>query len=737
MITIFKKMLLEQNLLVQDAIKKSWGKISPVWPLKNLIAVNPLQGFEELPIEKALIEGVAYFQQADLPVPMYAVNRETIKWLQAFFDQAQATIYMPMQNHGLYVAWKNVARFDEKLYGKDIIKQKWITELPECPEQAVFELLTSLEIPVKDWEQFLILMLTTLPGWAAYIKYRTDWSGSDYSYSNKVSQADYLAIRLATAFLLWPESKLLLKWHQKAKEKALLKKSPMENIELFENKYQRFLLKNILPQSPAEQRTPLVQLVFCIDVRSEPFRRALESTGDYETYGFAGFFGIPVSIKDNVTHETYGSCPVLLLPQHKVCKTKHFSNKEELKKDYDRYIILKTFKQFYQSLKYNFTTPFALVETLGLYAGAWMALRTFFPITACDIKKSISSCIRPLPVMPPDYSTDDIKFTDQCTYAESALRMMGLTKDFSSMVVLCGHGSTTQNNAYATALDCGACAGRHGGANACILAKILNDIKVRKALFENGVIIPESTCFIGAEHNTTTDEVILYGLKDLQTLDKLKNDLKTAKELNSQWRCKEMDVEKNSDSVCHTLSRSNDWAQVRPEWGLAGNAAFIVGPRYLTKNSNLKGRAFLHSYDYTQDIQGASLRTILTAPMVVAQWINMQYLFSTLDNVAYGSGSKITHNITGKLGIMQGSASDLMNGLALQSVYSTDSQAYHQAQRLITLVYAPRNLIENVILTEKVLIKLFGNGWALLTCIDPETQQSYFLRRDLTWQKTD
>jgi uncharacterized protein YbcC (UPF0753/DUF2309 family) len=186
-----------------------------------------------------------------------------------------------------------------------------------------------------------------------------------------------------------------------------------------------------------------------------------------------------------------------------------------------------------------------------------------------------------------------------------------------------------------------------------------------------------------------------------------------------------------------TKLRSIDWSQPRPEWGLAGNAAFIIGPRSLTKNIDLEGRCFLHSYDYAQDVECNSLNVILTAPMVVAQWINAQYLLSTMNNVAYGAGSKITKNITGKIGVMQGNASDLMTGLPLQSVYISDSEAYHEMQRLMTVVYAPRAMLDKIIAKQEILKKLFGNGWVRLTCIDPSDNQIYFLNEDIKWQSTN
>lgn len=186
----------------------------------------------------------------------------------------------------------------------------------------------------------------------------------------------------------------------------------------------------------------------------------------------------------------------------------------------------------------------------------------------------------------------------------------------------------------------------------------------------------------------------------------------------------------------HIQTRACDWAQTRPEWGLAGNAAFIIAPRAFTQNLDLEGRCFLHSYDYTQDPTGTSLTTILTAPMVVAEWINMQYLFSTLNNAAYGSGSKVTQNITGKIGVMQGNASDLMTGLALQSVYRRDEQRFHQPLRMMTVVLAPKAMLDKIIDQQPMLQKLFGHGWVHLVCIEPNTHMIYRLNRDFTWENS-
>ena len=728
---------------MEHIIKESWKIIAPFWPLKNLIAVNPLQGLEDLPFEEALGKASHYFESKEIPTSMEAVNLETIKWLQVFLDSGQATISMPNREEGLYNAWCKLAKFDKKL--------KEIEKLPSSPKEAIKSCLDLLKINQAERIEFLTLLLTTLPGWASHIKYLTNWSDSN---PYPVSQADYLAVRIAITYLLWPDAKELLEWQGYIHKKRNL------SLEANEKIYRSRLLKeliaapsltNIKPEIGDLMNIPDAQLVFCIDVRSEPFRRTLEKVGNYETFGFAGFFGIPVEIENIVTGNSYASCPVLLQPKHRVTEHPNCSHKE-----HNKYSLSRNLKLFYQSLKYNFTTAFALVETLGILSGIWMFMRSFMPSFVYSINKSIRSDNNYTP------SLDNINFSDQCSYAESALRMIGLTKNFAPLVVLCGHGSATENNAFATALDCGACGGRHGASNARILATILNDVKVRGNLAQKQILIPEETIFIAAEHNTTNDEVKLYNCisdvipdedsvfdrgscedklirstvisaySDLPGMTKRLNiDLKTAQNINSKSRCNQMDVEGESK---HTKLRSIDWSQARPEWGLALNAAFIIAPRSLTKNIDLEGRCFLHSYDHTQDVDGTSLNVILTAPMVVAQWINAQYLFSSLNNIAYGAGSKITKNITGKIGVMQGNASDLMTGLPLQSVYISDKEAYHEIQRLMTVVYAPRIMIDKIIAKQDILKKLFGNGWVTLSCIDPNDNKVYFLKRDMKWE---
>ena len=719
------------------AIARSWSKIAPFWPLKNLIAVNPISGFEDLKFEDGLTNANAYFQQQEIPVDLLHVNRESIKWLQAFFDEGQATIPMPLRVKGLLESTLTLLQFDKEIIGNDKQKILWLKKLPDNSEAVVAETLSLLGIQPADQEQFLTLMLTTLSGWAAHIQYRTNWADAqDAKHPHPVTQTEYLAFRIVLTYLIWPNAKELLIWHRRAVEATDIS-SRYNDVIYNETTYRQALLKQLEATQPSQKETRAeAQLVFCIDVRSEPFRRALESHGNYETFGFAGFFGVPVSIGNTVTGESYASCPVLLKPAYEVQEKPNCSH-QSCDNSHKR---LKGIKKLYQSLKYNFTTPFALVETLGLTSGIWMSIRSLIPNNAASIQSAIKKSLAPDYSVTPDISS--IPHRQQVAFGTGALKMMGLTENFAPLVVFCGHGSTTENNAYATALDCGACGGRHGAPNARILASILNDHEVRSEIRTLGIDIPNDTIFLAAEHNTTTDEVELYseGISDrfATQLQALKQSLEFARNENSLWRSRQMGVMTNEREASKaTALRAKDWAQVRPEWGLARNAAFIVGPRWLTRDIDLEGRSFLHSYEWEKDMDGSSLTTILTAPMVVAQWINSQYFFSTLDNVAFGGGSKITKNITGKIGIMQGNASDLMNGLPLQSVFKSDDEPYHNPIRLTVVVYAPKTKIGEIIMQQQILQKLFGNGWVHMICHDPQEKQKYQLNRDLTWDHTN
>jgi len=711
--------------------------VAPVWPLKTFIAVNPLQGLEGRPFEHAVLLAGRYRdldRRADAGVA--TVNRELIKWCSAFFDDGQATLPMPNRLLGFYRAFADLARYDSRLTSAGP-SARLLARLPETPEEAIEECLDRLGVPVESREEFVRQGLAALPGWSGHVKWREQWQDPEAAAKRPATLVDYVAVRLVLTCLLWPRA------HVEEVDQTLPAPVWLDELPASEARYRDALLGQLLPGArtipAAASRRPDAQLVFCIDVRSEPFRRAVENQGEYETLGFAGFFGLPVRVKGYDDETPHDSCPVLLKPAHEVFERPAGCDPGCVRRHDRGRTIARLPSSLYRWLKYNFATPFALAEMLGPWLGLRMLARTSAPAALSRASASAAAFLAPpLPVEPALEGIDVGRLAD---YGEAALRLMGLTQNLAPLVVFCGHGSRTANNAYASALDCGACGGNHGGPNARILAAILNDPQVRSSLEARGLAIPPDTLFLAGEHDTTTDRVALDPPRDAEPgrrgrIDRLIADLAAARSANARVRCRSFGLEASDPAraVAEVDRRSVDWAEVRPEWGLARNAAFIVGPRDLTRSVDLDGRCFLHSYDWRADEGGKSLTTILTAPMVVAQWINSQYLFSTADNVAFGAGSKSTQNVTGKLGVFQGNASDLMHGLPLQSVHADDRRPYHEPLRLLTVVYAPRRMLDAVVGAQDVLQKLFGNGWVTLACIEPDDGRSYLLERNLTWR---
>uniref|UniRef100_A0A7C2NW89 Probable inorganic carbon transporter subunit DabA n=1 Tax=Schlesneria paludicola TaxID=360056 RepID=A0A7C2NW89_9PLAN len=723
---------------LKGLVARAADVVAPVWPLKTFIAVNPLQGLEHLPFEQAVVK--ADRQRAasgNASAGQESVNRELIKWCAAYFDDGQSTISLPGRDAGLYRAFADLARFDGRL-NRSQTANAVLASLPESPDKAIAESLEALGIADDQQEEFLRQGLAALPGWSGYVKWKENWQRPEEHAKRPATLVDYVAVRLVLTRLLWPEAAV-------TDLDDTPRPSYLSELPVREAQFRDALLQQLLPQAKAmpaaKPGRPAAQLVFCIDVRSEPFRRAVEAQGHYETLGFAGFFGLPVRVKGLDDDQPHDSCPVLLKPRHVVCDHATAAAEAACVRRYDRgRSWLRMPKSFYQWLKYNLATPFALVEMLGPWLGLRMLAQTWSPTLVWGLAEQARTTV--MPPVSTEPVLDGIELSQQADYGESALRMMGLTEQLAPLVVLCGHGSSTTNNAYASALDCGACAGNHGGRNARILAAILNRPPVRARLADRGLAIPADTLFLAAEHDTTTDQVQLDQPDGLSTahqeqLERLRTALANARRANAQARAKTFGLPRlqGDPAVRETQRRSRDWAEVRPEWGLARNAALIVGPRELTREVNLEGRCFLQSYDWQTDPTGQYLTTILTAPMVVAQWINSQYLFSTLDNVAYGSGSKVTQNVTGKLGVMQGNASDLMHGLPLQSVFAADGERYHEPLRLLTVVYAPRSMLDAIVPTQDVVKKLVGNGWVTVVCIDPSDNHAHLLTRDLKWQR--
>jgi hypothetical protein len=484
---------------------------------------------------------------------------------------------------------------------------------------------------------------------------------------------------------------------------------------------------------------PSVQAAFCIDVRSEVFRRSLETVAPkVQTIGFAGFFGIFIEYLPLGASAARSHVPIIFNPANRVCervKGDDDTNVKVLEKRRRRLGLAKAWKGF----KLSASSCFSFVEAAGLMYAPKLLGDSFGwsrpvpdPVKQGLDKQTVEQLEPDLDAVShnpncADHESAGIPQSDRVDHAERILRAMGMTDNFARLVLLAGHGSSTVNNPHATALDCGACAGQTGEASARVVAKLLNQPAVRQGLLARGIVIPADTWFLAGLHDTTTDAVRLFDTGAMpealaEDLEQLRQWLEQAGDLTRMQRATVMGTASLPDQVvtADMYRRARDWSQVRPEWALANNGAFIAAPRKRTLGANLEGRAFLHDYHWQKDHEFKILELIMTAPMVVANWINMQYYGSVVDNETFGSGNKVLHNIVGgAIGVLEGNGGDLRVGLPLQSLHD-GKRWVHEPQRLSVFIEAPAQAMDEIISRHDLVRQLVDNNWLHLFCINED-----------------
>ncbi len=713
------------------------------------------------------------------------INQRMITWCAAFLDEGQAAWEMPGREKGFFQCWKALAGLDNSLNAYTKPKQtiaKKVGALPEEAEQALVMLLQQLAISKEDWAGYLTRHIAQLPGWASVIQWRENHFELPLQQEQPITLAEYLAVRLFYEVALVEAcssiapnlveeispakgeiiARLVLiteAFQLKPADLETLSTETMDTLvkvaqhfnpqllwqEAYEQHYRRQLLSEFSaaqsnPRIEEFPETPTAQAVFCIDVRSEGFRRHLEKRGTYETFGFAGFFGVPMQYRPFGSSTNMMVAPALIKPGQVVREVPKDASPQAIERrlNYNNWKYRRG--ELFHNLRENLLTPFAFVEMAGWLSFFPLIGKTLLPAKWRQINKAIEQKLTPvLPTEPSIIANlDEMSLEAQAGGVAGMLKAIGLTKEFARLVLVCGHGSETENNPYASGLDCGACGGNHGGNSAYVAATILNQKAVRAILARQGLAISEETFFVAGEHNTTTDGITFLNEAQVPAshqveFARFKQDLAEAGTANTLDRAKKLPGAKTRADIAQ---RAADWAQVRPEWGLVRNAAFICGRRSLTANLNLDSRVFLHSYDPNKDSDGSILEVIMTAPLVVAEWINMQYYLSTVDNHKFGSDTKLLHTVVSQIGVMQGRQSDLLLGLARQSVMVGD-QLFHEPMRLSVIIEAPTARISQIIDKHEKLQHLTRNKWINLLAYDTAANlfYQYGLRGD--WVRLD
>jgi uncharacterized protein YbcC (UPF0753/DUF2309 family) len=788
--TIIPHVMPLQSNLLADAADRAARAIPPVWPLASSVAVNPYLGQtgEDLSKVSARLSRVSgtpvtmprsyYLEQieagtitdedldaalrlqppglrpADVSELKAEARRSPVRlkalptaadlateasgidwtgfiaerfgaWASAYFDEGQA-IWAAPRSKSAFAAWRAFASQD---LTPEIIGLKGfaahVADAPDTAHQFLARCVSTLGLEPAALETYFHQLLMSLGGWAQVCRYKL-WQ-AELAGSTDTTSIDLLAIRL-----LWEEAlfarysdEIGAKWSDVTKAHAApLAPTHAQVVDIVlheasELAAQRNLAATFTASSPATgSKRPLLQAAFCIDVRSEVFRRALESLSPgIRTLGFAGFFGIATSHRRFASDVHELRLPVLLNPG--VSSTSGDSTEEM---DDQKARIANRASRAWGRFKLAAVSSFAFVEATG-------------PVY---VTKLLRDALRlnghgapddPAPRLQPE-----LDLSAKASAAETILRAMSLTEDFARLVLLAGHGANVVNNPHASALHCGACGGYSGEANARLLAGLLNDASVRRELTGRGISIPADTLFVAALHDTTTDTVTLYD-KDHPSaahaadFEQARAWLKTAGTLARTERMLRLPRAKSERQV---LRRSRDWAEVRPEWGLAGCKAFIAAPRSRTNGRTLDGRAFLHDYDWAQDKNFKVLELIMTAPVVVASWISLQYYGSTVSPETFGGGNKLLHNVTGGMGVLEGNGGPLRAGLPWQSIHD-GKRFMHEPVRLSVCIEAPREAMTDILKRHDGVRALFDNRWLTLFAMDAEGHLAWRYAGDLQW----
>lgn len=580
---------------------------------------------------------------------------------------------------------------------------------------------------------------------AAHASFAVDWQKMAKTIAAQPQPADHAAaLHLAgLCRQLGVTENALARWTPAQAQQVLAvaaSLSPLQRGEIwllaYEGHYREQLLTALAANAPRRQSLAEVsaQVVMCMDDREEGTRRHLEEIApSIETYGAAGFYGVAMYWHGLDDADKTALCPVVVQPTHLVREVASDAVAASLH-GLRRENRLQWRERLYQATRRDAVLgpllsnlaalPALAALTAASLAPAWFGERlrrwreAYEGVVKTELALTAPEKIAATPQAP------QLGFSDQeqIDRVEAFLRTIGLIDHFAPLVLMLGHGSTSLNNPHRSAYDCGACSGKHGGPNARVFAAMANRPAVRAGLAQRGIHIPASCYFVAAFHNTCDDSVDWYDLAQVPAafqgaLDVLVGQLAEACRAHAAERCRRLASAPPRATpwigLRHVAGRANDLSQARPELGHATNAAAFIGRRSMSRGLFLDRRVFLISYDPTQDAEGRIVENILLAAGPVGAGISLEYYFSSVDNERYGCGSKITHNLTGLFGVMDGADSDLRTGLPQQMI------EIHEPMRLLVVVEQEPEVLSAIVARQPALQELIGNAWITVAAQSP------------------
>lgn len=616
--------------------------------------------------------------------------------------------------------------------------------LNNSPEQVILSCLDKIVGDDRLYAQYLLEVLLAHPGWSGMVRI-IETQPKTLLVPRAISLKELLAVELACelAFVDKKRGHDFLSIAQLPDLHAipLLERDavrpqvrPKMRIwhEAMEWSLHSELLAALRQQAvskPTLEQPVKVQALFCIDDRECSLRRYLEELDPgIETFGAPGFFGIDFLYQGLDDVYPVAQCPAVIKPKHLILESTTSARKEKKYKSESLSTLHFGAHSMFRGWLYTQTLGLAYSLRLG-----WSVLRPGGQLPGIQSSSEIEAQGKLHLLRESEEPNEDgyllgFSLSEMADRVGGLLRNIGLTQNFAPLIVLVAHGSSSVNNPHFAAYDCGACSGKPGAPNARAFAWMANHPPVRDILREQGIDIPEGTHFVPALHNTSRDEISYFDQSELnpttrKALHTFQNIMQHALQRNARERCRWFELgpksHSNVEAHRHVVSRASSIFEPRPELNHSNNLYCVVGRRTLTRHLFMDRRAFLQSYDPFSDPDGSILVKVLSAVIPVCGGINLEYLFSRIDNSVYGAGTKLPHNVIGLLGVANGVEGDLRTGLPSQMI------EVHEPARLLMVVEQMTDIVDMAIPKLGSLREWLDNEWIRFVACDPITHEQH------------